>query len=148
MQDHQPGPGRRPRCARRLGDRWSVHKSGRETLAGLCHAPRVTRRVGDARQRKSGVIGVHHTIDSMLGIYFAQGLEHAGLTHAAPIVSADANDQTRFLKVTVALQNVADWKLRSRVHQVAMRVEDEHDVTVLCFFRPLDPLPFAAKHAR
>jgi hypothetical protein len=104
--------------------------------------------VGDARQRKSAVIGVHHTPDSQLGIYFAQGLEHAGLTHAAPIVSADANDQTRFLKVTVALQNVADWKLRSRVHQVALRVEDEHDMTVLCFFRPLDPLPFAAKHAR
>jgi hypothetical protein len=104
--------------------------------------------VGDARQRKSAVIGVHHTTDSQLGIYFAQGLEHAGLTHAAPIVSADANDQTRFLKVTVALQNVADWKLRSRVHQVALRVEDEHDMTVLCFFRPLDPLPFAAKHAR
>ena len=97
---------------------------------------------------ESAVIGVHHTTDSMLGIYFAQGLEHAGLTHAAPIVSADANDETRFLKVTVALQNVADWKLRSRVHQVALRVEDEHDVTVLCFFRPLDPLPFAAKHAR
>jgi hypothetical protein len=38
--------------------------------------------------------------------------------------------------------------LRSRVHQVALRVEDEHDMTVLCFFRPLDPLPFAAKHAR
>jgi len=104
--------------------------------------------VGDARQRKSAVIGVHHTPDSQLGIYFAQGLEHAGLTHAAPIVSADANDETRFLKVIVALQNVADWKLRSRVHQVAMRVEDEHDMTVLCFFRPLDPLPFAAKHAR
>ena len=94
------------------------------------------------------MIGVHHTPDSQLGIYFAQGLEHAGLTHAAPIVSADANDQTRFLKVTVALQNVADWKLRSRVHQVALRVEDEHDMTVLCFFRPLDPLPFAAMHAR
>jgi hypothetical protein len=48
----------------------------------------------------------------------------------------------------VALQNVADWKLRSQVHQVAMRVEDEHDVMVLCVFRPLDPLPFAPKHAR
>jgi len=48
----------------------------------------------------------------------------------------------------VALQNVADWKLRSQVHQVAMRVEDEHDVTVLCYFRPLDPRPFAPKHAR
>jgi len=104
--------------------------------------------VGDARQRKSAVIGVHHTPDSQLGIYFAQGLEHAGLTHAAPIVSADANDKTRFLKVIMALQNVADWKLRSRVHQVALRVADEHDMTVLCFFRPLDPLPFAAKHAR
>ena len=50
--------------------------------------------------------------------------------------------------MTVALQNVADWRLRSQVHQVAMRVEDEHDVTVLCWFRPRDPLPFAAKHAR
>jgi hypothetical protein len=28
-----------------------------------------------------------------------------------------------------------------------MRVEDEHDVTVLCYFRLLDPLPFAPKHA-
>jgi hypothetical protein len=104
--------------------------------------------VCEARQRKSTVIGVHHTTDSELGIYFAQGMEHAGLTYAAPILSADANDETRLLKVTVALQNVADWKLRSRVHQVAMRVEDEHYMTVLCFFRPLDPLPFAAKHAR
>ena len=48
----------------------------------------------------------------------------------------------------MALQNVADWRLRSQVHEVAMRVEDEHDVTVLCYFRPLDALPFAAKHAR
>ena len=91
---------------------------------------------------------VHHTTDSRLGSYFAEGLEHAGLTHAAPILSAEANDETRFLTVTVALQNVADWRLRSQVHQVAMRVEDEHDVTVLCNFRPLDPLPFAARHAR
>jgi hypothetical protein len=94
------------------------------------------------------VIGVHHSTDSKLGIYFAEGLEHAGLTDAAPILSAVANDETRFLRVIVALQNVADWKLRSRVHQVAMRVEDEHDVTVLCCFRPLDPLQFAPKHAR
>ena len=94
------------------------------------------------------MIGVHDTTDSEFGIYFAEGLEHAGLTHVAPILSADANDETRFLTVTVALQNVADWKLRSQVHQVAMRVEDEHDVTVLCYFRPLDPVAFAPKHAR
>ena len=94
------------------------------------------------------MIGVHHTTESKLGVYFAEGLDHAGLTHAAPILSAEANNETRFLKVTVALQNVADWKLRSEVHQVAMRVEDEHDVTVLCYFRPLDPLPFAPRHAR
>jgi hypothetical protein len=99
-------------------------------------------------RRKSAVIGEHHTTDSKLGLYFAEGLAHAGLTYAAPILSADANDESRFLKVTVALQNVADWKLRSQVHQVAMRVEDEHDVMVLCVFRPLDPLPFAPKHAR
>jgi hypothetical protein len=104
--------------------------------------------VCDARRQKSAVIGVHHITDSKLGIYFAEGLEQAGLTYAAPIVSAEANDETRFLTVTVALQNVADWKLRSGVHEVAMRVEDEHDVTVLCSFRPLDPLPFVPKHAR
>jgi hypothetical protein len=94
------------------------------------------------------VIGVHHTSDSKLGSYFAEGLEHAGLTRAAPILSAEANDEARFLKVTVALQNVADWKMRSQVHEVAMHVEDEHDVTVQCFFRTLNPVPFAAKHAR
>jgi hypothetical protein len=94
------------------------------------------------------VIGVHHTTESRLGSYFAEGLEHAGLAHAAPILSAEANDEASFLTVIVALQNVADWRLRSQVHQVAMRVEDEHDVTVLCYFRPLDPRPFAAKHAR
>jgi hypothetical protein len=94
------------------------------------------------------VIGVHHSTESRLGSYFAEGLEHVGLTQAAPILSADADDETRFLRVTVALQNVADWRLRSEVHQVAMRVEDEHDVTVLCYFRPCDPLPFVAKHAR
>jgi hypothetical protein len=104
----------------------------------------VTRRVCDARQRKSAVIGVHHTTESKLGSYFAAGLEHAGLSHAAPILAAEANGETRLLKVTVALQNVADWKLRSQVHQVALRVEDEHDVTVLCCFRPLDPLPTGA----
>ncbi len=126
----------------------SVRKCVPVTVAGRCHAPGVTRQVCDARQRKSAVIGVHDTTDSEFGIYFAEGLEHAGLTHVAPILSADANDETRFLTVTVALQNVADWKLRSQVHQVAMRVEDEHDVTVLCYFRPLDLLPFAPKHAR
>jgi len=50
--------------------------------------------------------------------------------------------------VTVALQNVADWRLRSQVHEVAMRVEDEHNVTVLCCFQPLDWLQFVPKHAR
>lgn len=94
------------------------------------------------------MIGVHHTTDSKLGSYFAAGLEHAGLTHAAPILSADANDETRFLTVTVAVQNVADWRLRSQVHQVAMRVEDEHDATVLCYFRPLGALASAPRHAR
>ena len=94
------------------------------------------------------MIGVHHTTESKLGVYFAAGLDHAGLTHAAPILSADADDEASFLKVIVALQNVADWRLRSQVHQVAMRVEDEHDLTVLCYFKPCDPLPFAAKHAR
>ena len=94
------------------------------------------------------MIRVHHTSDSKLGIYFAEALEHAGLSRAAPILSAEADDETGLLKVTVALSNVADWKLRSQVHEVAMRVEDEHDVTVLCFFRPLDPVPFAPKHAR
>jgi hypothetical protein len=79
------------------------------------------------------VIGVHHTTESRLGSYFAEGLEHAGLAHAAPILSAEANDEASFLTVIVALQNVADWRLRSQVHQVAMRVEDEHDVTVLCY---------------
>jgi hypothetical protein len=29
-----------------------------------------------------------------------------------------------------------------------MHVEDEHHVTVQCFFRAPDPVPFAAKHAR
>jgi hypothetical protein len=90
---------------------------------------------------------VHQTSDGLV-VYFAEGLEHAGLTPAATILSAAADDETGFLKVTVALQNVADWKLRSRVHEVAMRVEDEHDVTVLCSFRPLARLPFVPKHAR
>ena len=94
------------------------------------------------------MIRVHHISDGKLGIYFAEGLAHAGLSRAVPILSAEADDVTGFLRVTVALSDVADWKLRSEVHQVAMRVEDEHDVTVLCFFRPLDPVPFAPKHAR
>ena len=63
-------------------------------------------------------------------------------------VSAEADDQAGLLKVTVALPSVADWKVRSQVHQVAMRIEDEHDVTVLCYFRPLAPVPFAPKPAR
>jgi hypothetical protein len=104
--------------------------------------------VCDAGRRKSAVIGVHHTTDGKLGVYFAEGLEHAGLTNVAPILSAEADNETRFLKVTVALQNVADWKLRSQVHEVAMRVEDEHNVTVLCCFQPLDWLPVVPKHAR
>ena len=94
------------------------------------------------------MIRVHHISDGKLGIYFAEGLERAGLSRAVPILSAEADDEAGLLRVTVALSNVADWKLRSEVHQVAMRVEDEHDVTVLCFFRPLDPVPFAPKHVR
>ena len=42
------------------------------------------------------VISVHRICDGKLGIYFAEGLEHAGLTHAAPILSAEANDETAF----------------------------------------------------
>jgi hypothetical protein len=79
--------------------------------------PGVTRRACDARQRKSAVIGVHHATDSKLSSYFAEGPKHAGLSRAAPILAAEASDEIRFLKVTVALQNVADWKLRSQVHQ-------------------------------
>jgi len=82
--------------------------------------------------------GVHHGTDSKLGVYFAEGLDDVGLTVAAPVVSTEADDQSGVLKVTVALQNVADWKLRSQVNAVAMRVEDEHDVTVRCYFQPLD----------
>jgi len=82
--------------------------------------------------------GVHQATDSKLGVYFAEGLDDAGLTLAAPIVSTEADDQSGVLKVTLALQNVADWKLRSQVNAVAMRVEDEHDATVLCYFRPPD----------
>ncbi len=82
--------------------------------------------------------GVHQATDSKLGVYFAEGLDDVGLTVAAPVVSTEADDQSGVLKVTVALQNVADWKLRSQVNAVAMRVEDEHDATVLCYFRPLD----------
>ncbi len=126
----------------------SVQECVRVTVAGRCQAPGVTHRAWDARRQRSAVIGVHHSTDSKLGSYFAEGLEHAGLSHDAPILSAEADDEARLLKVTVALRNVADWRLRSRVHQVAMRVEDQHDVTVLCCFRPLDPLPLAARHAR
>ena len=94
------------------------------------------------------VIGVHHSAESKLGSYFAEGLEQAGLSRAALIVSTEADEEAGLLKVTVALSSVADWKLRSEVHQVAVRVEDEHDVTVLCFFQPLDPVPFAPRHVR
>jgi hypothetical protein len=94
------------------------------------------------------VIRVHYASDSKLGRYFTEALEQAGLSRAAPVLSAEADDETGFLKVTVALSNAADWKLRSRVHQVAMRVEDEHKVKVLCLFRPLDPVPFAPRHLR
>ena len=95
-----------------------------------------------------GVIGVHHSAESKLGSYFAEGLEQAGLSRAALIVSTETDEEAGLLKVTVALSSVADWKLRSEVHQVAVRVEDEHDVTVLCFFQPLDPVPFAPRHVR
>jgi hypothetical protein len=91
---------------------------------------------------RARVISVHQTPDGQLGIYFAQGLEQAGLTPAARIVSADADGAARIVRVTMALENVADWKLRSQIHEVAMRVEDEHNLTVLCFFRPREPFPF------
>jgi hypothetical protein len=91
---------------------------------------------------RARVISVHQSSDGQLGIYFAQGLEQADLTSAAPIVSAEADDATRIVRVTMALQNVADWKLRSQIHEVAMRVEDQHNLTVLCYFRPNDPFPF------
>ena len=117
--------------------------------------PRSLARVCDAKDLVRGrVIGVHHSAESKLGSYFAEGLEQAGLGRAAVIVATEAEDDAGLLKVTVALSSVADWKLRSEVHQVAVRVEDEHDATVLCFFQPLDPVPFAPtrvrapKHAR
>jgi hypothetical protein len=78
---------------------------------------------------------------------FAEGLENAGLTHAAPTLSAVARDEIRFLEVTVVLYNVADWKMRSEVHESAMHIEDNHDVTVLCHFRPLDPVLFTPRQA-
>ena len=118
-------------------------------LAQACQNHPLTCWVCTAVSLSGGqVIRVHHSSNSKLNIYFAQGLEQAGLGLAASILSAEADDEAGLLKVTVALSSVADWKLRSQVHQVAMRVEDEHDVTVLCYFRPLDPVPFAPKHAR
>ena len=97
---------------------------------------------------RARVISVHHTSAGQLGVYFAHGLEQAGLTHAAPIVSAEADDEACIVRVTMALQNVADWRLRSQIHEVAMRVEDEHNLTVLCFFRPSDPVPFGLERGR
>jgi hypothetical protein len=55
--------------------------------------------------------GVHQATDSKLGGYFAEGLDDAGLTVAAPIVSTEADDHSGILKVTVALQNVADLEV-------------------------------------
>ena len=49
----------------------------------------VTRRVCDARRRAGAAIGVHHTTDSELGVYFVQGLEDVGLTQAVPILSGE-----------------------------------------------------------
>jgi hypothetical protein len=97
---------------------------------------------------RARVSSVHPTSDGQLGVYFAQGLEQAGLTQAAPILSAEADDETRIVRVTMALRNVADWKLRSQIHEVARCVEDQHNLTVLCYFRPSDPFPFAAEHGR
>ena len=94
------------------------------------------------------MVVVHSRAEGKLAIYFAEGLERAGLTDAAPILSVELNDEARLLKVTMTLSNVADWKLRSQVHGVALRVEDEHDVTVQCLFRPVDPVPFVPRHAR
>ena len=79
------------------------------------------------------MVSVYQILDRQLGVYFAQGLEQAGLTQAAPILSSEADDEARIARVTMALQNVADWKLRSQIHEVAMRVEDEHNLTVLCY---------------
>ena len=128
---------------------------GLAVLAEACqnrsHWPGCAMLCGSAGGR---VIGVHHSAEGKLGSYFAEGLEQAGLSRAALIVSTEGDDEAGLLKVTVALSSVADWKLRSQVHQVAVGVEDEHDVTVLCFFQPLDPGPFAQtrvrapKHAR
>jgi hypothetical protein len=102
----------------------------------------VTRRVCDARRGAGAAIGVHHTTDSELGVYFVQGREDAGLIQAAPILSGETNAEARFLEVTMALQNVADLEeaLPGPSGRDARR--DEHDVTVLCHFRPLDPVPF------
>jgi hypothetical protein len=86
--------------------------------------------VCDASRRAVAAIGVHHITDSELGVYLVEGLEDVGLTRAAPILSGEANAETRFLEVTMALQNLGDWKMLSQVHQVAKHVEDEHDVTV------------------
>ena len=130
-------------CRRHLRVRWRPRVV---LLAEACQNHPHARRVCDAFSLPGGrVIRVHHSSDSKLGSYFAEGLEQAGLSRAAPILSAEADDDAGLLKVTVALSSVADWNLRSQVHQVAMGVEDEHDVTVLCYFRPLDPVPFAAK---
>jgi hypothetical protein len=104
--------------------------------------------VCDARRRADAAIGVHHITDSELGVYFVQGLEDVDRSRAAPILSGEANAETRFLEVAMALQNLAGWKIRPQVYQVANHVEGEHDVTVLCHFRPLDPVPFAPRPAR
>jgi hypothetical protein len=95
-----------------------------EPLGRVLPASRVTRRVCDARRRADeptsrradAAIGVHHTTDSELGVYVVQGVEDVGLTPAAAILSGGANAETRFVEVTMALQNLADWKIRSQVH--------------------------------
>jgi hypothetical protein len=78
----------------------------------------------------------------------ADGLVGAAIEAGGSTKSARADAETAFLEVTVAFSNVADRKIRPQGPEVAMHVEDEHDVTVLCWFRPLDRVPVAPKHAR
>jgi hypothetical protein len=97
---------------------------------------------------RARVISVQPSSDGQLGVYFAGALELAGLAQAAPILSAEVDDETRIVRVTMVLRNVADWRLRSQIHEVAMRVEDERNVTVLCYFRPGDSVPFGPRRGR
>ena len=69
------------------------------------------------------MVSVYQILDRQLGVYFAQGLEQAGLTQAAPILSSEADDEARIARVTMALQNVADWKLRSQIDACRRRAQ-------------------------